>query len=736
MLLHDKVWITKEKSNKRAQDFSKKLGVSLVTAKLLLNRGIENIDDARIFLDSKLDYLYDSFLLKDMDTAISRINKSIKNAEMVWVYGRDYIGSMASMCIILKYFNSIDLKGHYYIASKDEEENHNITNSIDYIKSMGGELIISCDCCITSDLDIEYAKSLGIDFIIIDRNEYQQSVPTTAPVINPKRKDCNYPNDMLSISGIAFKLIQGLIPKERFKEEGYAYLDLVTIETIAAGVPITGENRILVKNGLDVLKQLKNLGLKTLVQIFNVNDSMTMEDIQHMIFSHINPREKIDNLSLWIELLLCENYNEAINISRELYNNITTSYEYGNRLLNLETVRGNLQAPSNEVMKYIEKTPSLEIDLDIGITDIGFNLAEELKKLAPFGPGNPRPLFSCKKIIVDRINILNKDSQHVELLVHGENRVFDCIGLNVGKGNMNLSRGESIDLAFNLELNNFKGIETIQLNIKDIRRRYEDFYSDSKIIYNYYLSFTKALTQVDYTSSKYTSQNIIDLRSNKNRAKYVAENLDLNSSNLILVNTVEGLIDLSLFLSDIERYDILYSVSFNTPSSNNKDIIVVNPILSKFDFSDYQQIYIYDIPIVKEYVELLLTSDRNIHILYDKRDREAMESFLIKVVPTRDDLARLYKYLRKFSNWEDIDYRDFTRNIENMNLSKLEISLDILSDAGLLNYSRNNDKVNIKLLQPPEEKIDITDSKTYKNINLLKDKFKNYAENAFSVEFK
>lgn len=687
MLLHDKLWTIKNIDNKNSQEFIDKLGISSTTAKLLQNRDIKNIDDARIFLNPRLDYLHDPYKLKDMDNSVKRINRAVEENEGIWIYGSDYISGVAGTAILKAYFNSIDFNAHYHIYNRDEEEGTIGYSFIDHVNSMGGSLIIGIDCAINSHQVVQYGKSLGIDIIIINRYDSLEANQDGAVVINPRMRDCDYPDNMLSVSGITFKLIQGLTPLESFREQCFNYLDIVAIETIAADLPITGENRVLVRNGLEIL------GIPLLARFHG----------------------KVEKPLLAVDLLLSKDYDGFINMIGESYNNNSSS-----------------QGSSDE------KISILEIDKELSIEDIGFSLIEEIEMMAPFGRGNPRPLFLYKKAVVERVSPVGDEGQHLKLLIHGGNRVFDCIGLNLAKDNITLSRGEEIDLVFNLELSVFKGIETIQLNIKDLRRRCWQPYGGKGLISHYHLSFTEILREFSPLQGEFTHENILDLRNTKDRAKYVIENMNLNgnSSNLILINTLEGLMDLSLYLRDINEYNILESISFNVPNNDNRNTIIVNPILNDFNFKNYENIYIYDIPIMKEKIDALFNSGRRIHVLYGKSDTKTLADFLNRVIPDRDDLVEVYKYLKKYLEGDEIAYMELIKDIKTMNLTKLKFCLDVLSDTKLLNYHRIGEKFHIELLSPPEKKLDITASKSYKNIGLLRDSFEDYSKNAFSNEFK
>lgn len=405
----------------------------------------------------------------------------------------------------------------------------------------------------------------------------------------------------------------------------------------------------------------------------------------------------------------------------------------------LETDRNHLNTSllSKDINNcdWIEENPNiqeLKIDMELTIKDIGFDLIDEIKKLGSFGYNNPKPLFCYRKIRLLSVNFFGDKNQHIKLEVEDEGRILDCIGFNLGKANETLSRGEEIDIAFSLGIDSFKGIETIQLYLIDIRRRCEEGYKASSLVHAYYWSFPNLFNNCQYKEMEFSLDNVVDLRNIKNRAKYVIENIELSSNNLILVNTIEGLIDLSLFLWDINKFDIIESISFNFSKNDNYDnIIIVNPILNKLDFEKYENIYIYDVPVIKEEIDFLINYGEKVHCLYNKNDIKILRKFLKNTIPNRDDLAEIYIYLKQFSDTNEMSYENMMNDLSNMNFAKLSFSLYILWELKLIVYDHTKEKVDVELLPPPEEKIDIAATELYKRVTGVIKDFKNYSKVIF-----
>lgn len=735
MLLHDKLWTFRKESNKNVRKFAKDLRISNTTAQLLLNRGIEDIEKARIYLDSNPNNLHNPFLLKDADIAVSRIKKAIELGEKICIYGSDYIDGVSCIVILYKFLRSINCKVNYSIY-EEKEVNTISDDTIDSIKSMSGDLIIFVDCGLTSNTILEHINSLEIDFIIIDNIDYEDNIPDATAVLNPKRKDCSYPYDRLSCVGIGLKLLQGLIDRELFHSQLINYLDIVALGTVAEDVPVTGENRILLKNGLKVLNETKDNILKVLLGELGIkNENINIEDVKQLT-KVLTTDGKIHNPLLAIEFLTASNLDEVLDILNELINFVKINNSNGIYFENEKSsVNANAICANNSAFSKESKNNIIEIDMEIDIKAIGFNLIEEINMLAPFGPGNPKPVFSFRKITVENVDFVGEDKEHLMLLVQEENRVFDCIGFDLGSRDLNNLRKERIDLAFNLGVSTFKGIETIQLNINDLRRRNELCYKDKMLIRDYYQSFAEKSKLLGLEPEKHSFGNVKDLRNIKDRARYVDENINLNKSNLILINTIEGLIELSLYLSDTDGFGKIDSISFNFPKCSTSTI-VVNPVLEDFDFKKYENIYMYDIPLLRGEINILLDCGSRIHLLYNKDDCKVFHRFLGNSIPKRDDLVQLYKYLRKFPKEDPITLEDFNEDLINMDFVKLRFSLEILLDAKLVNFSQYDEKFDIELLKAPKEKIDITATARYREINLIKDNFENHSIEAFARKFK
>ena len=318
-MIFNKKWTLKHKGEVEKDELSDKIKISPEISQILKNRGIKDERDSEIFMNPSLDYLRDPFLMKDMDKAVDRIKKAIDNNESIFIYGDYDVDGVSSTSILCLYFDSIDYPVSYYIPNRLEEGYGINEEAIRKINEQGCKLIISVDCGITSVKEVELANELGIDVIITDHHECQSEIPNAYAVVNPKQEDCNYPFDMLCGCGVAFKLIQALTPEDVFKTTMYNYLEIATLATICDIVPLVDENRIIVKNGLKLMKEGKNLGLRELIKICGVDtEKIGSSHIGFAIGPRINASGRLGYSYLGVQLFTTKDEHEAHEIARML----------------------------------------------------------------------------------------------------------------------------------------------------------------------------------------------------------------------------------------------------------------------------------------------------------------------------------------------------------------------------------------------------------------------------------
>ncbi|SHH49479.1 single-stranded-DNA-specific exonuclease RecJ [Flavobacterium johnsoniae] len=312
-------WTLKPKpSEDKIKHLAQALNVEDFVATLLIQRGIETFEDAKNFFRPSLEHLHDPYLMKDMDKAVSRIERAIENQENIMVFGDYDVDGTTAVSLVSSY-----LKSHYphiatYIPDRYDEGYGISYKGIDYADDNGISLIIALDCGIKSIDHIAYAKAKNIDFIVCDHHRPGEILPDAVAVLDPKREDCSYPYDELCGCGVGFKLIQALGQnRNETIEDLVPYLDLVATAIAADIVPITGENRVLAYFGLKVINSEPRPGIKALVHQVK-KKVLDITDVVFIISPRINAAGRIKHGNHAVELLTEFDLEQAQQFASEI----------------------------------------------------------------------------------------------------------------------------------------------------------------------------------------------------------------------------------------------------------------------------------------------------------------------------------------------------------------------------------------------------------------------------------
>lgn len=297
-------WNLKPKPDSHiVQHLAGALGVDDVIASLLVQRGIETYEEAKVFFRPSLDDLHDPYLMKDMDKAVERIETAIAAGENILVFGDYDVDGTTAVSLVSSYLRSYYPNVATYIPDRYKEGYGVSTAGIDFADDNGFSLIIALDCGIKSIDKVAYANEKGIDFIICDHHRPGDELPDAVAILDPKRADCTYPYDELCGCGVGFKLIQALgTNRGQTIQHLVPYLDLVAAAIAADIVPITGENRVLAKFGLDVINTFPRPGIKALIQNIK-KKTLTISDVVFVIAPRINAAGRIKHGNHAVELL-------------------------------------------------------------------------------------------------------------------------------------------------------------------------------------------------------------------------------------------------------------------------------------------------------------------------------------------------------------------------------------------------------------------------------------------------
>ncbi|MBC7390148.1 MAG: single-stranded-DNA-specific exonuclease RecJ [Opitutaceae bacterium] len=315
-----KRWKTKPlPDSTEVMDLAKSLNVNQYLATILVQRGIQNFDQAKAFFRPDISELHDPFLMKDMQKAIDRIVYAIENKEKILIYGDYDVDGTTSVALVYDFLTNYHPFLDFYIPDRHIEGYGISYQGINYADQNGISLIIALDCGIKAVDQVQYAREKGIDFIICDHHNPGETVPSAIACLDPKQLDCQYPYKELSGCGVGFKLMQAFCLQHDINQEQLIeYLDLVAISIGSDIVPITGENRILTYFGLQKINQRKRPGIKALIDIAGFKKDLTVTNVVFGLGPRINAAGRIKHGKASVELLISKTDQEAQENALEL----------------------------------------------------------------------------------------------------------------------------------------------------------------------------------------------------------------------------------------------------------------------------------------------------------------------------------------------------------------------------------------------------------------------------------
>ncbi|SKA81109.1 exonuclease RecJ [Caloramator quimbayensis] len=583
-------WMLKN-INADVKNISQKLGISEVLCRVLLNRGITDYYAAKSFIESNEKYMLNPILMKDIEKGVEIILDSIKDKSKIAVIGDYDVDGVISTFMLYSSLKRIGAEVIYEIPHRINDGYGINKNIIDKVLKEGAKTIITCDNGISAIEPINYAKEKGLKVVVTDHhdvpfeerdNERVYLNSNADAIINPKQMDCSYPFKQLCGAGVVLKFIQLLYEKKGIdKKESDAFIEYAAVATVCDVVDLTGENRIIVKRGLEFINNSKNIGLRSLIKVSGLeNKKITTYHLGFIIGPCINATGRLDIAKKGVELLLtCDEYkaleyakelvelnNERKNMTlkgvkevleeiensslkddkiivvynkeihesiagiiagriKENYNKPTIvltcgeecvkgsgrsieSYnifegllkcsdiliKYGGHPMaaglsleekNIELLRRRLNDDSNLTDEDLIR--KITLDMHLPIDKITIEIAEELKLLEPFGKGNEKPLFGEKNVKLLRaikigdgnflkFKLCNKENiASIDGLYFGDIDEFEAFVIGkYGKDELNnlyngLPNNIIIDVAFNLDVNEYMGYKTVQLIIQSYR---------------------------------------------------------------------------------------------------------------------------------------------------------------------------------------------------------------------------------------------------------------------------
>lgn len=316
----EKRWRILDSDKERTEALFRELKIHPAICSILVQRGMDSYDKAKAFFRPELSQLHDPFLMKDMDKAVERVLSAFSSNEKILVFGDYDVDGTTSVACMYQFLKKRHTYTEFYIPHRYREGYGISKAGIDYASENNYTLIISLDCGIKSVELIQYAKELGIDFIVCDHHLPDDQLPPAVAILNPKQKDCKYPYKELCGCGVGFKLITALCQRMHLPDETYyEYLDLVATAIAADIVSITGENRILAYYGLKKANENPNFGIKALGFLSKHTKEFHINNLVFIIAPRVNAAGRMDDARKAVLMFVAETYEEALHWAEQLH---------------------------------------------------------------------------------------------------------------------------------------------------------------------------------------------------------------------------------------------------------------------------------------------------------------------------------------------------------------------------------------------------------------------------------
>ena len=333
--------------NEKILELEKRIGLHPLVCQIFSNRGFKSAEEVEKFLNPSLADLHDPFMMKDMEKAVDRLIRALREREKIVIYGDYDVDGITSISLLVRYLSQLGANVGYYIPHRMVEGYGLSEVGLDSVAEMGARLVVTVDCGISAYEAIKYANSKGLEVIVTDHHEpVGEQLPEAVAILNPKQHEDEYPEKELAGIGVAFKLCQGLSEKLGVGQHQLnEHLDLVAIGSIADIVPLLGENRIFAKAGLEKMKKLEKPGIWALIDLTGLeNKDLDSSDIVFSMAPRINAVGRMGDAERGVKLFLSDDLDEA----RELANILEQENRF-RREVDVQTLSEAREAISQQV---------------------------------------------------------------------------------------------------------------------------------------------------------------------------------------------------------------------------------------------------------------------------------------------------------------------------------------------------------------------------------------------------
>lgn len=649
-----KVWSVAKVNKERAIAMANKLEIPPLLAMMLDIRGITKEEDVINFLQENKDFS-DPFLMKDMDKAVERITTAVENGEKICVYGDYDADGVTSTSLLYSYLrDSLGADVMFYIPTRTGEGYGMNKGAVDKIHSLGVTLIITVDNGISAREEIDYANSLGIDTVITDHHMPSGAIPKAVAVVNAHQKDDKSPFKDFSGVGVAFKLVMAI-------EGEYAdvdsllenFSDIATLGTIGDIVPLVGENRTLVKNGLRHIQNSDRIGINAMKQESGIAEKeINSSNVAFTLVPRINAGGRLGSSEKSVNLLLTEDEDEAVTIADKL----------GMDNRERQSIEKEILASIDE---EVRRTPNIVNDKILVFAGKGWH-----QGVVGIAASRIKDIYDKPTIIIgiDDDGVARGSGRSVEGFSLCD-AVFACSEHLTHYGGHPMAVGISLEKE---KINDFR--KAINAYCKDIKMPYNILHIDCKLNPNQLnLSILDCLSYIEPCGASNPSP-IFGLYN-----MTVIATKEIGNGNHIRITLSRG-------QGQVPVYAVYFNHNFQSCSYRNGDIVDVAVSLDRniYNGQENLSVIIKDIKYSQSNNEELIDSER-IFDKFAKRYR-LTKNEVMSILPTRNDFAYVYRFLKQNKGFIYGEYALVNALNYKISMGKLIVILYSMKELGLINW--------------------------------------------------
>ena len=651
-----KVWSVAKVNKERAIAMASKLEIPPLLAMMLDIRGITKEEDVINFLQENKDFS-DPFLMKDMDKAVERITTAVENGEKICVYGDYDADGVTSTSLLYSYLrDSLGADVMFYIPTRTGEGYGMNKGAVDKIHSLGITLIITVDNGISAREEIDYANTLGIDTVITDHHMPSGAIPKAVAVVNAHQKDDKSPFKDFSGVGVAFKLVMAI-------EGEYAdvdsllenFSDIATLGTIGDIVPLVGENRTLVKNGLRHIQNSDRIGINAMKQESGIAEKeINSSNVAFTLVPRINAGGRLGSSEKSVNLLLTEDEDEAVTIADKL----------GMDNRERQSIEKEILASIDE---EVRRTPNIVNDKILVFAGKGWH-----QGVVGIVASRIKEIYDKPTIIIgiDDDGVARGSGRSVEGFSLCD-AVFACSEHLTHYGGHPMAVGISLEKE---KINDFR--KAINAYCKDIKMPYNILHIDCKLNPNQLdLSILDCLSYIEPCGASNPSP-IFGLY---NMTVIATKEIGNGKHMRITLSRGQG---------QVPVYAVYFNHNFQSCSYRNGDIVDVAVSLDRniYNGQENLSVIIKDIKYSKSNNEELIDSER----IFDKfaKRYKLTKNEVMSILPTRNDFAYVYRFLKQNKGFIYGEYALVNALNYKISMGKLIVILYSMKELGLINWQQ------------------------------------------------